>query len=52
MGSSRPRFGTDSKGTVLERMVKLPLTMQCTGQGYPVPSFRLEFSSCNDIDFI
>lgn len=52
VGSSRPRFGTDSKGTVLERMVKLPLTMLCTGQGYPVPSFRLDYMASNDIDWI
>lgn len=40
VGGARPRFSTDSKGTVLERISGIALTMLCPGQGFPVPTFR------------
>lgn len=42
VSSTRPRFATDSKLVLLERTARLSLSLACPGQGFPVPSFRLE----------
>ena len=40
ISSTRPRFNSDSRGSLIDKLQKSGLAMQCYGQGYPVPTFR------------
>ena len=41
IGGSAPKFASDSESTKITRDVKQTLTLTCSAQGSPVPTFRL-----------